>query len=247
LQVHAYAVAIILASFGKPKPERDRLLVPVNQMLNWAVGVDLTRWVNSGAACLPKGHVLCTTDDEIPDDVLTKISKLDKIVGMGFYRYATAFILLHELGHLKLGHTYQEGVPSLLQEKEADRFAAEWLADAAADSSATDRQFDRLCVHFGITVALLWLTIFNVFFGRRESETHPEGYDRLFQVLDCIIDSADEQEYLSVWYSVATLLFIHMGSAGYEFDAEDAKHMQGDPRDEVSYLIDRISRFERKK
>lgn len=246
LQVHAYAAAVTLSSIGKPKQERDQILAPVDEMLNWAVGVDLTRWLSSNGVHLPAGHVLRATDEELPEHVLPKLSKANKVVGMGFYRFATAWILFHELGHLKLRHTYEEGLPSLIQEKEADRFAAEWMIEAAADSGADDRTFDRLCALFGTAVALLWLTIFNVFFGRQESKTHPEGYDRLFQILDGVIDRSDEEEYEALWQSVATMLFIHMGSAGYGFDESDAIHMQGDPRDEVNYLIDRISKFERK-
>jgi len=247
LQVHAYSVAVILSSIGKPKQERDRILAPVDQMLNWAVGVDLTRWLSGRGGHLPAQHVLRATDHELPKDVLQKVSKLNKIVGIRFYKSAIAWILLHELGHLKLGHIPQEGLASMMQEKEADRFAAEWMLESAADSAVDEREFNRHCALFGMAVALLWLTIFNVFFKQREVNTHPEGYDRLFQVLDHVIDRSDEQEYLAVWQSVATMLFIHMESASFDFDETDAIHMNGDPRDEANYLIDRISRFERKK
>jgi hypothetical protein len=241
LQVHAYAVAVTLSSIAKPKPERDRILGPVNEMLNWAVGTDLTRWLNRSGVTLRQGHVLRATDSDIPEHLLLNLSKLDKALGMSFYAYATAWILFHELGHLKLKHTYTQGFASLQQEKEADRFAADWMAAAASESTGQMRQVDRLCALFGSSVALLWLTIFNVYVGRQESKTHPESYDRLFQVLDCMIDPNDEQEYVAVWQSIATMLFIHMDSAGYDFDESDAVRMQGDPRDEVSYLIDRIA------
>jgi hypothetical protein len=163
---------------------------------------------------------------------------------MGFFKFATAWILLHELGHLKLGHARTEGYRSLVQEKEADRFAAEWMVDGARESRSSERDVDRLCSLFGIALALLWATVFNVYFGQSESRTHPEAYDRLFQVLDQVIDRTDEQEYFGVWQSVATLLFIHMHSAGYDFDNGDAILMQGDPRDQVNYLIDRISKWQ---
>jgi hypothetical protein len=245
LQVHAYAVAVILSSIGKPKPERDRLLVPVNEMLNWAVGTDLTRWLNRSGVTLRRGHVLRATDSDIPEHLLRNLNKLDKALGMGLYAFGTAWILLHELGHLKFKHTYTQGFASLQQEKEADRFAADWMAAAASESTAEMRQVDRLCALFGVSVALLWLTIFNVYVGCQESKTHPESYDRLFQVLDCMIDRNDEQEYLAVWQSIATMLFVHMDSAGYDFDASDDVRMQGDPRDQVNYLIDRIARSDR--
>jgi hypothetical protein len=247
LQVHAYAVARILSALGKPKAERDLLLAPVNQVLDWAVGVELKGWLETRGIELPAGHVLRPTNEELPSVLLSELSARDKILGMGFFKFAIAWILLHELGHLKLRHTSQKGLPSFEQEKEADRFAAAWMAEAAADSRADKREADRLSALFGTALALLWLTIFNVFLGVSESETHPEGYDRLFQVLDQVIDQSVKQEYASVWQSVATLLFIHMWSGGYDFDESDGTHMQGDPRDEVNHLIDRMSRSERTK
>lgn len=53
----------------------------------------------------------------------------------------------------------------------------------------------RLNRLLGVAVAELWLTVFNVFLGRQESNTHPEGYDRLFQVLDQYVDRGDDEEY----------------------------------------------------
>lgn len=245
LQVHAYATAVILSSIGMTKDERDLTLAPVDEMLNWAVGVEISTWLNDVGSRLPNGHVLRATDGDIPHHLLSKISERNQIVGAGLYKFSTAWILLHELGHLKLGHSYQRGFPSLVQEREADRFAAEWMMESASRSATDQQEFDRLCALFGTSVALLWLTVFNVYFGRMESNSHPEGYDRLFQVLDQVIDRENSLEFEAVWQSIATLLFIHMRSAGYEFDASYANHTQGDSRDEVNYLIDRISKSQR--
>lgn len=245
LQIHAYATAVILSSIGKPKGERDRILAPVNEMLNWAVGVELATCLDDVGSRLPDGHVLRATDGDIPHHLLSKISLPNQIVGAGFYKFSTAWILLHELGHLKLGHSYQRGFPSLVQEREADRFAAEWMMESASRSATDQQEFDRLCALFGTSVALVWLTVLNVYFGRMESDSHPEGYDRLFQVLDQVIDRENSLEFEAVWQSIATLLFIHMRSAGYDFDASYAIHTQGNSRDEVNYLIDRISKSQR--
>ena len=247
LQAHAYAAALILSSIGKPKPERDRILAPVNEMLNWAVGTDVTRWLNGDGRTLHQGHALRATDTDFPEHLLLSLSTQDKVLGKGLHAYSTSWILFHELGHLKLGHTFTQGLVSLQQEKDADRFAAEWMAAAASESTGETREADRLCALFGTSVALLWLTVVNVYRGRGESNTHPQGYDRLFQVLENTIDTEDEQEYLAVWQFIATMLFIHMDSAGYDFDERDAVHMQGDPQDEVSYFIDRIARSDRKR
>jgi len=245
LQVHAYAAAVILSSIGKSQEERGRILAPVDEMLNWAVGVELATCLDDIGSRLPDGHVLRKTDGDIPHHLLAKINEGNKIVGAGFYKFATAWILLHELGHLKLGHSYQRGLPSLVQEKEADRFAAEWMMESASRSETDQHEFDRLCALFGTSVALLWLTVFNVYLGRMESDSHPEGYDRLFQVLDQVTDRENSIECEAVWQSIAILLFIHMRSAGYDFDASYAIHTQGNSRDEVNYLIDRISKAQR--
>ena len=51
LEAHAYAAGVIVNAFGTPgfstmeKKERDKLLVPANDILTWAVGLDLQRWL----------------------------------------------------------------------------------------------------------------------------------------------------------------------------------------------------------
>lgn len=252
LQAQAYAAGVIITGIGTPgfqtmpKEERNKLFGPADRLFTWAVGVDVTRWLEREGINLEPDHVLQASQNELPNDVLKTLSESQRVMGDGLFRYACAFIVLHELGHLKFGHTYTEGYPSLEQEKEADRFAAEWISDSASGSSG-DVEADRLNALFGIAVALLWQTVFNVYFGQKESRTHPQGYDRLSQVLDQVIDWSNEEEHQMVWYFVSTMLFMHMWSAGYDFDQDDAVHMQGDPRDEANYLIDRISKFERKK
>lgn len=252
LQAQAYAAGVIIAGIGTPgfqtmsKEERGKLCGPADRLFTWAVGVDVTRWLKREGINLEPDHVLQATHDDLPNDVLSTLNESQRIMGEGLFRCACAFILLHELGHLKFGHTYTEGYRSLEQEKEADRFAAEWMSDSATGSPG-DVEADRLNALFGIAVALLWLTVFNVYFGQKESTTHPQGYDRLSQLLDQVIDRSNEEEHQMVWYFVSTMLFIHMWSAGYDFDESDAVHMQGDPRDEANYFIDRISNFERKR
>jgi hypothetical protein len=247
IQVHAYAAAVILGALNRPREERQRMLVPVDEMLNWAVGAELSLTTHSQAAFLPPDHVLRKTDDDIPDHVLAKLTLSEKAVGQGLYRYSICWILLHELCHLNRGHTPQRGLVSWAQEKEADRFAAEWMLEAASDVAAHQRGAERLCALLGISVPLLWLTVVNVFLGTTRSPRHPEGYDRLYQVLDQVIDQRDVHEHNTVWACIATLLFIHMDSAGFDFGESDASYMQGDPRDEVNHLITRIEKGDRRR
>jgi hypothetical protein len=67
----------------------------------------------------------------------------------------------------------------------------------------------------------------------------------LYQVLEQIVDLRDEEEHNMVWYFVSQMLFTHMCSAGFDFDERDARQMQGDPMEEVNYLIDRVAKGDR--
>ena len=249
LQAHAYAAGVVCAAIGTTgfaqldTTQREPLFAPANDLFTWAVGLDLQRWLAGFGLKINPEQVLPGGTRELPSDVLSSLTPQQRIFGEGIFRYACAFILLHELGHLKYRHTVS--TPEF--ERVADRFAAEWLSDAAHDSSG-DVESDRLCALFGIAVALLWLTTFNFFLGKMNKETHPEGYDRLYRTLEDVIDASNEDEREVVWYFVFNLLFIHMWSAGFDFDPQhDAGHLQGDMRDQVNYLIDRIANGDRKR
>lgn len=251
LQAHAFAAGVIIAGIGTPgfkemnSGDRKKLFGLADVLFTWAVGRDLQLLLKR-----LEGHqrdlntILQGAENDLPEDQLASLSKSQRVLGEGLFRFATAYILLHEIGHLSFGHRRCEGYWSVQQEKDADGFAADWLLDA---TNQKESQASRLNVLFGISVALLWLTVLNVFLGPRRSNTHPEGYDRLFQVLDRGIDPSDEIEHQVVWYFVSTMLFSHMWAAGYDFDERDAAQMQGDPRDEVNYLIDRIAKEDRKR
>jgi len=99
----------------------------------------------------------------------------------------------------------------------------------------------RLNCLLGIAIALLWLTVFNVYLGPSHGETHPSGYDRLFQVLDQAICRDDGVEESLVWDFVSRMLFVHMDNAGFQFDTDK---MQGTPREQVNYMIDLLSKQE---
>ena len=238
LQAHAYAAGNVIQAIGRPD-EREELMAPAKQILTWSVGLDLQRWLNGFGADVTPEQVLPGGISELPKEIFRN---LNPTLGEGLFRYATAFILLHELGHLKFGHTHS----TYENEKEVDRFAAEWLSDAAFESTG-DAEADRLAVLFGMSVALVWFTVFNIYFGQKQLTTHPEGYDRLWQVLDQVVDWNDDLERQMVWHFVGEMLVIHMWSAGFDFDERDDVHMQGDPRDKANYLIDRISKWDWKR
>lgn len=251
LQIHALAAGVIIAGIGTPgfkeinSDERKKLFGPADVLFAWAVGRDLQQWLKQiDGIQRDLATILRGAENDFPKDLLASLSEKQRVLGKGLLRFATAYILLHELGHLNFGHRRCQGYWSVQQEKDADWFAADWLLEVATQGGT---QANRLNVLFGISVALLWLAVFNVFLGPAHSNTHPEGYDRIFQVLDRGIDPQDEIEHQMIWYFVSTMLFSHMWAAGFDFDERDAAQMQGDPRDEVNYLIDRIAKEDRKR
>ncbi len=82
---------------------------------------------------------------------------------------AIAWVLLHELAHIHLGH--QGAVPdaiSIRQEQEADDWATRWLFDKVPDAA------QRSCRIYATATALCWLGILR----QPKSTTHPHPSER---------------------------------------------------------------------
>jgi hypothetical protein len=237
LQAHAYVSAIIAIASSLPPEaaERKRFYRIADSLLNWAVSRDLQQWlVPIEGSAIPLDKIIKGSEQDLPEGLLLQLDVEQRRFGEGLFRLASVFILLHELGHMALGHAGCKGVESIEQEKDADRFAASWLLDDL--STRSPRRVNCL---LGIATALLWPTIFNVYLGPNDGITHPNAYDRLFQVLDQHVDGEIEEEVNLVWDFVEKMLYIHMEHAACSYDPE---RLQGHPREGASYLIDLLSR-----
>jgi hypothetical protein len=146
---------------------------------------------------------------------------------------ALAFILHHELAHIRLGHTAEQGLLSLEQEKAADRMAAEWLLDSPGLSSraSLERQL-------GITIALGWLASLTVYVGH-SSTTHPPAWDRLYQFLEQYIGD----DHNIVWAFAAEMVGVHLWNQ--RRSDIDLEREFGSFKDATNYYIDVLSRLER--
>jgi hypothetical protein len=216
--------------------ERQVLVRPADKFLTWAVGRDLQQSLISSGNKFDLAEIMRDSESELSNELLENMSREQRVAGNGLFRYAMAFVLLHELAHLDYGHAPCSGAWSFHQEKDADRFAADWLLDSTQQKLPMHR---RINILNGMSIALIWITVRNIYLGPTDSDTHPEGYDRLFQVLDHAINPGDEIESSMAWYFVMIILFVHMDNADYELDSSK---MQDGPKDAVNYMIDVLSK-----
>jgi len=239
LQAHAYGYAIKLLALGTPGlslGERKKLCSHADPILNWALSRDLHQWLAQIEGTeRPLEDIFAGAGVNLPNALLSSLTVDQRRMGEGLFRFALAFILLHELAHLHYRHKRDDdNFWNREQEKAADQFAAEWLTDLSQKEP-----IDRMANLFGIAIALLWTTVFDVFFWPRQSETHPPGYDRLYQVLDQVVDRSNDDEKLLIWDFVSRVLFAQCKAARIQVEPEPP---HGLPRDRVNYLIDLISK-----
>ncbi len=242
LEAHAYFAAICISAFGTPGyaqmgiEERRTLFRPAGELLNWAVSRDLAQAPRAHGAMIDAGTIFQGRGEQLSPRLISSLSDQQRVLGRGYFRIALAYILLHELAHLRLSHAPCEGFWSIQQEHDADRFAAEWLGDAPDDFETTFAR--QVNTFIGIALAVLWLVVPTAFFGPRQSTTHPQAHDRLYAVIKHVTGDPESKEASLIWYFVATLLFCHMDAARFTFDPV---RMQGSAHDEANYLLDLLS------
>ena len=89
---------------------------------------------------------------------------------------AVAFILHHELAHIRLKHS---GPTDVEQERDADYAAFDWISEEVTPGSP---EFQKRCL--GTVVALLYLVTSGVYTGAHGGTTHPKDYNRLLFTLE---------------------------------------------------------------
>lgn len=101
---------------------------------------------------------------------------------------ATSWVLLHEIGHMTLGHSrFKSESLRLSQEEEADRFAVLWPLDKCP--TVQEREFRVLA----IIVALAWLFMFEL--TSRGGGDHPAAIMRFWQAAS-LFDVPDDSPAL---------------------------------------------------
>lgn len=146
----------------------------------------------------------------------------DEVVATELFLCASAWILHHELAHLRLQHPLVT-TDSVAEEREADQAATAWILDSLPEEP------HRLKRGLGIAVAVVALAVLKLERPTMSSgglpQTHPGVAERLFDALDHSAFGEDHQVFDFVVHSLK-LHFDHVGvEAGGEFDtARDCFH-----------------------
>lgn len=140
---------------------------------------------------------------------------------------ALAFIVFHELGHISLGHTKTSGESNIIQEKEADRFAFDWLLEDASESQFKQRSL-------GIAICLITFLGVEVHRPGNRS-THPYWFERFSAFADeYFFDEPDGH----VWAMAVIFLELHLEAKGIPVTQEINSTM----KDLANEYLDLLSR-----
>lgn len=206
-------------------------LKKASDLLKWAANADVQ-------IKLSRRYGISFDDISLPPDLPIPFSESefasDKHVADELSLMAIGYTLHHERVHIELGHEWCEGFVSIEQEKTADMRAAEWLLDSTGvdEKALLKRQL-------GIAVGLGWLASLNIYLGPTGGDTHPSGYDRLFQVLDQFVE--DDNSVL--WAFVSVILGVHLQNQEVEIELDLEREFTSF-REVVNYYVDVISRIE---
>jgi hypothetical protein len=104
---------------------------------------------------------------------------------------AAAYIIHHELAHIRLKH--KAGFHSVDQEREADYAAADWIMEGMQGAKPDDLIFIKRLL--GISLALQAITVKGIYTGYYGGDSHPRSFDRLYNTLSRYVSEPDHVIY----------------------------------------------------
>lgn len=170
--------------------DKDTYLRDGMELLQWA----LNSWLKNGDDNWPH---------HLPGPVRKPNTKSDEYVAQELALCAAAFMIHHELAHVRFCH---RGA-SLDLEREADQAAADWVL------GRLDNEDDAMFVKrsWGMAVALGILVAGSIHTGMYDGMSHPRAYDRLLSTLDRHIRNPNHPAW---WFTVA-ILKLHLDNASH--------------------------------
>jgi hypothetical protein len=158
----------------------------------------------------------------------------DSHVADELFLCAGAFILHHELAHIRLGHKPSYSSSKMKQlEEEADMAAAHWMLDGLDQG---DMKFVKRAL--GVALALSWLASVAVYVPE-DQDDHPPSCDRLYRVISHFVTDPNHV----VWAFVSTILRANMEARKMDYDKQrEAKSF----KDDVEYCISVFKNYQAK-
>ena len=169
----------------------DGELQRVMKLFQWA----MESWLNAEDVPWPA---------DLPRPVPNPTKKSDADCADELSLAATAFILHHELAHIRLRHA---GPGDLDAERDADREAASWLLSGFDGDE--DPKFIKRAL--GTATALGVLVARGIHTGDFGGTTHPRSFDRLMHALDRYVRYPNHL----VWFFVIAMLTLHLDNADH--------------------------------
>jgi len=168
----------------------DPEVAPAMMLLQWAY----ENWMNGADTLWPA---------ELPHPVESPEQGSFAHVADELCLCAMAYILHHELAHIRLGHI--AGRIGLEEERDADYSAADWVMHSSLRQD--DPKFVKRAL--GIAVALEVMVTRGVHTGNFDGITHPPSYDRMVHTLQRVITDVNHL----AWCVVAATLKIHLDNS----------------------------------
>lgn len=131
----------------------------------------------------------------------------DEHVASELFLCSLAWMLHHERAHVVLNHPLKNTSLSQMEEREADRFATEWLLGGLEEN---DPRLKKRAL--GIAVAVLCLQSIEVGSVTCLRNTHPAAYDRIFKNTSCY-KCGNEEVIEAICTVVLQYLFYDTGVA----------------------------------
>ncbi len=165
--------------------------------------LDLLRWA---LKCHLGGDNADDWPRQLPRPLQAPTKESDENVADELCLVSSAYLLHHELAHVRLRHRADvDDALSLQQEKEADIAAAEWILDGIAED---DPRFIKRML--GIVQAFLLTTAYGLYGGTLGGKRHPFSYDRLSSILSRFLGT---NNHVAKGYAYA-VLSLHFQNSG---------------------------------
>jgi hypothetical protein len=209
---------------GKSDQEAQGRIQRANELLTWAVRTDVATVLGDDDA-FSMGTIPANVESLLRGCL--KEEAFD--IGEDIFKMALAFILHHEIAHLRLEHSAQ----SPKAEYEADQAAIDWLlrVDGLPLAEAIVRQF-------GIATGLGWLSALNVYVGPGSGKTHPPAAQRFFTGVEYMTQGLGNNAELP-WCTCQMVLLLHAQNAGFPVEPN---HMKGSFKEIAKNLLQVIEK-----